>query len=87
MAIIVEHDKKQYLLTVSLPETDWIRELAKGMGITKEAIVAASMIKGLTYYVETFAQAETTSKMQDLAQDEIKPDDTDIKDDVADDKG
>lgn len=71
MATIIEFDGKQYLLTFSKPETEWISELAKGMGITKEAIVGAAMNKGLTHYVETFAETEVVDKIKDQIEGEI----------------
>ncbi len=54
MATIIEHDGNLYLFTFSLPETDWIRDLAQSMGITKEAVLGAAINKGLTYYVGSF---------------------------------
>lgn len=54
MATIVRKFRKHYLFEFSVPETEWIKELAQSMGITKEAVLAAAMNKGLTYYVETF---------------------------------
>lgn len=72
MATIIEFDGKQYLLTFSKPETEWISELAKGMGITKEAIVGAAMNKGLTHYMETFAETEVIDKVKNLMTDEIR---------------
>lgn len=74
MATIIEYDGKQYLFTFSEPETEWISELAKGMGITKEAVVGAAINKGLTYYVETFAETEVIDKVKDIMTDEIEPD-------------
>lgn len=70
MATVIEYDGKQFLLTFSMPETEWIKGLAKGMGITKEAVIGAALNKGLTYYVQTFAETEITDRMKDLAEGE-----------------
>ena len=58
MATIIEYDGKRYLFTFSKPETEWISELAKGMGITKEAVVGAAMNNGLTHYVGSFLRED-----------------------------
>jgi len=73
MATIVQGNGDEYLFTFSLPETDWIKELADSMGITKEAIVAAAMNKGLTHYVETFTNTTVVDKILDQMEYEIKP--------------
>ncbi len=74
MATIIEYDGKQFLLTVSYPEKEWIRELAHSMGITKEAIVGAAINKGLTHYMETFAETDEHDKAECHAEDKDKPD-------------
>lgn len=51
MATMIEYDGKQFLITCSIPESEWISEIAKGLGITKEAVVGAALNQGLTHYV------------------------------------
>ncbi|KKM22948.1 hypothetical protein LCGC14_1620150 [marine sediment metagenome] len=80
MAIVIERDGVQYLCTFSKPETQWILDLAQGMGITKEAIVGAAMNHGLTYYVQTFTENEITDRIKDLTQEEIDKPTGDTKD-------
>lgn len=72
MATIIDRNRNEYLCTFSPPETEWLRELAEGMGITKEAVLAAAINKGLTYYVETFAEKEVVDKVKNLMTDEIR---------------
>ena len=62
MATIIEGHNKRFSFTFSPPETDWIKELAQSMGITKEAVVGAAMNKGLTHYVESFCTKEEPTK-------------------------
>lgn len=71
MATVIEYDGKQYLLTFSMPESEWIKGLAKGMGITPEAVVGAALNKGLTYYIETFSKDDVVDKLKDDMQGEI----------------
>jgi len=71
MATIIEYDGKRYMFTFSKPETEWISELAKGMGITKEAVVGAAMNKGLCYYVHVFGNHKAVNNIKDQIQDEI----------------
>jgi len=87
MATEIDGKGNEYLFTFSYPETDWIKELAKGMGITKEAVLGAAMNKGLLYYIETFAEAEVTPKIQDIAQGKINNPIRDIKKQQTYDKG
>ena len=74
MATIIDAKGNEYLCTFSEPETNWIKDLAKGMGITKEAVLGAAINKGLIYYVETFAETEVVDKLKDQIQDEVEPD-------------
>ena len=71
MATIVDGKGNEYLFTFSPPETEWIRDLAECMGITKEAIVAAAMNKGLIYYTETFVKSKIVDVIKGLAENEI----------------
>lgn len=87
MATIIEGNKDDYLCTFSLPETDWIKELAKGMGITREAVLGAAINKGLAYYIETFGKSKDVDKMKDLMQDEIDKPTSDVKDHKTYNKG
>lgn len=87
MAIVIDKDRNDFLLCFSPPESDWIKELAKGMGITKEAVVGAAVNKGLTYYIHQFGQAEITSKIKDLAEGENNKPTSDAKDHKTYDKG
>jgi len=87
MVTTIEYDGKQYLLTITEPESKWISELAKGMGISKEAIVGAALNKGLTYYVQTFAEMGITDRIKDLMQKEIDKPTSDAKDHETYNKG
>lgn len=58
MPITIDGKGNEYLLTFSKPETAWIRDLAKSMGITKEAIVGAAMTFGLVHYMRTFCPTD-----------------------------
>jgi len=72
MATVIEGKGNEYLCTFSVPESGWLYDLAKCMGITKEAVLAAAINKGLTYYVESFLS-------------ELEPPKKDIDDDACDD--
>lgn len=94
MATVIEYDGKQFLFTFSMPETEWIKGLAKGMGITPEAVIGAAMNKGLTYYVETFAETKEVDRIKDIMDEQIEthdksskdePPKRDIDDDASDD--
>lgn len=54
MATVVESNGTEYLCTFSVPESGWIHDLAKCMGITKEAVLGAAINHGLTHYVSSF---------------------------------
>ncbi len=56
MATIIEHDGKQYLVTVSKPETDWVTMISAALGMSKETVIGAALNKGLTHYVEMLAE-------------------------------
>ena len=56
MATMIEYDGKQYLLTCDVPELLWISEIAKGLGITREAVVGAALNQGLTHYVSMLTE-------------------------------
>ena len=71
MATVIEYDGKQFLCTFSVPESGWIHDLAKSMGITKEAVLGAAINNGLTHYVESFLTDEVVDKIKDQMQDEI----------------
>ena len=87
MATIISRDGDDYLLCFSKPETQWILDLAKGMGMTRETVVGAAMNKGLTYYVETFAETEAIDKIKDQIQDEIPDVTSEAKEHKTHDKG
>ena len=71
MTTTIESKGNEFLLTFTSPESEWIREVADSMGITREAVVGAAMNKGLTYYVETFCSREVIDDVLDYAQDEL----------------
>lgn len=87
MATIVQRNGNDYLFEFSKPETEWIAELARSMGITKESVAIAAMNKGLTYYVETFHTHVMIDKVKDLLQDELDRSTNDAKDHKTYDKG
>lgn len=78
MATVIEYNGKQYLFTFMSPETEWIRDLAKSMGITKESVVGAAMNKGLCYYAQTFFHAKVCDKLMDILEDELKPENSEV---------
>ena len=71
MTTTIDSKGNDFLLTFTPPETEWIREVADSMGITREAVVGAAMNKGLTYYVETFCTRNVIDDALDDAQDEL----------------
>lgn len=73
MTTKIDGKGNEYLLTFSSPETDWIKELAKSMGISKEAIVGAAMNFGLTHYMRTFCPTDKPPEkpIDDNASDDI----------------
>lgn len=73
MATIISRQGDEYLFDFSPPETNWIREIAKSMGITKESVVGAAMNVGLTHYVESFCPKPEPPKkdIDDNACDDI----------------
>ena len=87
MATVIEYDGKQFLLTFSEPEKGWISDLAKCLGITKEAVVGAAMNKGLCYYSETFIKEAVTKMVTELVKDEIHKPTSETKDHKTYDKG
>jgi len=54
MAIQITQQGIDYHLEVSPPESQWIKGVAKSMGITKEAVIGAAMNYGLAHYVTVF---------------------------------
>jgi len=69
MAVIIEHDGKQYLVTVSKPETDWITLCAAAMGMSKETVIGAALNKGLCHYVEMLAEITKSNGVETPAED------------------
>ena len=64
MAAIIESNGDEYLCTFSVPESGWIQDLAKCMGITKEAVLGAAINNGLTHYVGSFLSNDEPPKKE-----------------------
>lgn len=87
MATTIDRDGDDYLLCFSVPESAWIADLAKSMGITREAVVGAAINNGLTHYVGSFLTPdEPPDKLIDVEDETNKPT-SDAKDHKTYDKG
>lgn len=73
MATIIEYDGKQYLITCSTPESEWITMIAKSLGMTKETVIGAALNQGLCHYVGMLTQIAE----HELGKDQIQPEITD----------
>ena len=73
MVMMIQKQGNDYLFTFDKPETEWIYSLAHSMGITNEAVVAAAMNKGLTYYLSMITEIKEHDKkdIDDDACDDI----------------
>jgi len=71
MATVIEGKGNEYLCTFSVPESGWLYELAKCMGISKEAVLGAAINNGLCHYVESFLKDDIVDKIKEQMQDEI----------------
>lgn len=69
MAMMIESDGKQYLVTADLPEKDWIRLISEALGMTKEAVIGAALNKGLCHYVEMLAEISEHNNKDSHAED------------------
>ena len=87
MVTVIENKGNEYLCTFSVPESGWIHDLAKSMGITTEAVLGAAINKGLCYYVESFLKEDIVDKIKDQIQDEIPDVTSDAKDHKTYNKG
>ena len=69
MAMIIDHDGKQYLLTIDKPESEWITLISSALGINNKAVIGAAVNKGLCHYVEMLHEITTHETRQRDAKD------------------
>lgn len=51
MALIVTQERPNiYTVELSYPDLEWLHEVAAALGMTKSAVLAASVNQGLTHY-------------------------------------
>ena len=69
MAMIIENDGKQYLITIDKPEKEWVTLISSALGMNNNAVIGAALNKGLLHYVEMLQEITTHETRQHEAND------------------
>ena len=58
MIAVTQERDKVYTIALDEPELSWIKEAAKGMGMTKATVLGAAFTKGLQHYFDMIREIE-----------------------------
>ena len=64
MIAVTQERDKIYTILLDEPELTWVKEAAKGMGITKCTVLGAAFTKGLQHYFEMIREIDEHDKSQ-----------------------
>lgn len=67
MIAVTQERDNIYTVEFAEPELSWIKEVAKGMGMNKSTVLAASVTKGLEHYFDMIHEIELHNNKESQA--------------------